>query len=141
MKRLIVALALCSPGLVFAGTMYKCETDAGTIYQATQCPQNAKVTEFKKSSSDEPKTLCDKFAKSAEAIMSARQGGADMSKMTNDILSTQTIPEVKNLATAMINSAYDKPRYSSDEYQQRAIMDFKNDNYLSCVKAGINNLK
>lgn len=42
MKKLIIALALCSPGLVFAGSVYKCETSTGTVYQESPCPSGAK---------------------------------------------------------------------------------------------------
>lgn len=141
MKYLMFFFLLCFQNIALAGSTFKCETSEGTIYQATPCPKNAKVTEFKKTSKDAPKTLCDSAAKAAESIMQARQNGADMSQMSNNILSIDTIPEVKDLATAMINSAYETPRFSSAEYQQRAIRDFKNETYLSCVKAGLNKLK
>lgn len=42
MKRVVLALALCSPGLVFAGSVYKCETSAGLVYQSSPCPSGAK---------------------------------------------------------------------------------------------------
>lgn len=42
MKKILLAVALCSPAFAYAGSVYKCETSAGLVYQSSPCPSGAK---------------------------------------------------------------------------------------------------
>lgn len=42
MKKFLIASALCLPSLVFAESVFKCQTNSGTVYQSNPCPQGVK---------------------------------------------------------------------------------------------------
>jgi hypothetical protein len=72
---------------------------------------------------------CGNFGKVAKMIMEKRQSGASMAKMM------EAITDIDNsVVEMMIMSAYDRPRYSTEQMQQRTIEEFRDDVYLECVK-------
>lgn len=42
---------------------------------------------------------------------------------------------VRNLTQVMLVAAYERPRFNSQEFIDRAITDFESDMYLQCIKA------
>lgn len=80
-----------------------------------------------------PAEFCKKAATLAATIMEKRQQNAPMHLLI-DSVSAISSPEMRDLFTAMIIEAYEKPRYTSDPYRRNAIQDFQNAMYLSCLK-------
>lgn len=74
--------------------------------------------------------LCKANSETARMLMEARQSGALMSK------AMATVGSGDEQHRKMIIAAWDSPRYSTPENQQRAVQDFENDVYLQCIKAG-----
>lgn len=75
---------------------------------------------------------CTVFAKTAAVIMQARQAGAPMSNLL-DI--ADAAPETdRKLLRLIVMAAYDSPGFRSDEYQYRAVMDFRSKVHLICLK-------
>lgn len=134
MKYLISCIAIILSQLTHAGSAYKCESISGTVYQQTPCANTAKSQKLNNLDQSPKKSICTSASETASAIMKARQNGADMASLTNNLLSSQSVPEMKDLIDAMIQAAYSKPRFNSYEYQQNAIQDFKNENYAACAK-------
>ena len=64
----------------------------------------------------------------AEAVMTARQNGAPISQLM-EIASGQEI------IVKMVLMAYGEPRYSTDQFQSRAIEDFRNLWEVGCYQA------
>jgi hypothetical protein len=73
-------------------------------------------------------TFCTVIGDLAEAIMTNRQLGIPMSRMME-------INGADDLARLMVMEAYKEPRYSSDEYQRRAVQDFRNEIEVACYQA------
>jgi hypothetical protein len=69
----------------------------------------------------------------AEAIMTARQGGVVMSTAMR--LASDVGEPLKAGMIEMIKLAYNEPRYSTEDYQQKAIIDFRNEVELICYQA------
>ena len=139
MKYLLALIVMCLSQFSFAGSVYKCQGASGTIYQASPCAGKAKTTiigNLDKSSASNPnRTVCDAAAAAAEAVMTARQNGVDMVKLMHNVTVNQENEASKELAKAMVVSAYERSRYSTPEVQRSTIQDFKNENYLNCTKA------
>lgn len=73
-------------------------------------------------------TLCQPISEFAKEAMSARQAGVPLS----EALKVSTMPAMQ----ALIISAYRKPRYSTEQYQQRAAVEFANETLITCLDAG-----
>jgi len=86
--------------------------------------QNAKA-------SDDLTSKCKSISTLAGTIMKARQAGTSMSEM----MEVKIGPDVKDLATSMIVSAFETPRFNTEKIKQETISDFRDDWYLKCVKA------
>jgi hypothetical protein len=56
--------------------------------------------------------------------MTARQSGMAMSEVMNMMSFKQ-----------LVIAAYEKPRFSGDEYKTKSIEDFRDKAYLDCIKA------
>lgn len=70
----------------------------------------------------------------SETVMKARQQELPMSDAmpaSDGKLSKEATQIIRQIVIA----AYERPAYSSPEYQAKAIAKFKNDIYLDCVKA------
>ena len=72
---------------------------------------------------------CPIVGKSAENIMEARQLGMAMSELI-ERAHEQSLTKYK----ATIMAAYERPRFDGEEYQQKAIDDFRNEMELACYK-------
>ena len=64
----------------------------------------------------------------AEAVMTARQNGAPISQLME-------IANGQEIIVQMVLMAYGEPRYSTDEFQSRAIEDFRNLWEVGCYQA------
>jgi len=73
----------------------------------------------------------------AETIMTNRQKGISLQAMLD--LASKTIKEPDTLALAknMIMTAYDSPRYMSEESKQEAIEEFRDAGTLACLKGAM----
>lgn len=69
---------------------------------------------------------CSSIEGLARTVMEARQRGVSMSQIMQ--LIQQTNPDAATLALArrMVTDAFNEPRYSTREYQQRAATDYGN---------------
>ena len=71
--------------------------------------------------------ICQDFANSAAMIMELRQNGADMSDVLQKLKGFEP-------AKSIIMAAWSVPQYSTLQYQRNAIVMFKNEVFLSCLK-------
>ncbi len=76
--------------------------------------------------------LCEAISNLAEFIMKHRQNGLSMSVQMKHRGANSVTREMKDALTI---AAYEKPRFSSGEYQKKSIEDFRDKAYLDCVKA------
>ena len=70
---------------------------------------------------------CEELHQLATTVMQARQNGAAMPEMMR-------IASDNPLARAIVQDAYNAPRFSTREYQQRETEDFANTVYAECLK-------
>lgn len=73
----------------------------------------------------ETEDVCANMGDAAEAIMSLRQNGYPISDLMDKFGDS-------NLFRAIILSAYEKPRFSTDEYKQESVRDFRNEVETLC---------
>lgn len=73
--------------------------------------------------------LCREMSALAETTMGARQEGVRMA----DLMDRTRDGEVGDYSRALITEAYRRPRFQSDEHQQRSIVDFANEVYHACI--------
>jgi hypothetical protein len=76
---------------------------------------------------------CGVVGKYARTIMAHRQEGASMAEMMER--SEKADPSIRSLSAGIIVMAFDRPRFSSQEYVDGAVSDFENEIYLECIKA------
>lgn len=76
------------------------------------------------------RSTCKLISSLAETVMVNRQNGVSMVKMMETAKGA-----VKDMTETLIMSAYDKPRFSTDEMQKRSVEDFRDQAYLECIKA------
>jgi len=72
---------------------------------------------------------CKAIERLAESVMSARQRGMAMSKMLEIVNDGGS----DDLVNAIVVDAWDKPRYSGERYQQRAVSDYKDAAFGACM--------
>lgn len=70
--------------------------------------------------------LCKSLSNLAEKIMTNRQSGVDMVDMY-EIASN-------SIAETMVTMAFDRPRFSSEQYRQGEVSRFKNLWFRECIK-------
>lgn len=68
----------------------------------------------------------------SRAIMEGRQTGTAMVDSIN-IAEQSDDPELRGLAISITKAAYAIPRYNTNENQQKAINDFRNEMYQACL--------
>lgn len=72
----------------------------------------------------------------AGQIMTARQSGVEMSQLFDATDRKTKSDALRAALKATIREAYKTRRYRSPEYQQRAVIDYKNAAYQACVELG-----
>lgn len=72
---------------------------------------------------------CQPISEFAKELMDARQAGVPLA---------QALTVARHNATmeALIVSAYRKPRYSTEDYRERAAVEFANATLVTCLDAG-----
>lgn len=78
--------------------------------------------------------LCSSQSDLAAVIMKARQSGISISKSLK-IADSSSDANLGNATKALVKLAYTKPRYSSDEFRENAVVDFGTEVYNLCVQA------
>ena len=87
----------------------------------------------------QPEDFCQMIGGMAEAIMSIRQSGTQLSKLMTTFSNGGQFPaELNAVVQEMAIAAYQQPNYSTAEVQQRAITEFRNDYETACYMAGLN---
>lgn len=76
--------------------------------------------------------VCKKFGDLAESVMEARQKNVPVSEMMK-IMNTD--PDFSEIGKMIVIEAYNRPAFSTYEYQSRAIASFRNDMELVCYSA------
>ena len=83
--------------------------------------------------------FCQMIGGMAEAIMSVRQSGTQLSKFMTTFSNAGQFPaELNAVVQEMAIAAYQQPNYSTAEMQKRAISDFRNGYETACYAAGLN---
>lgn len=80
--------------------------------------------------------ICSRAAKVAEHLMKARQSGVSLEDAMDALVSSYPASAHKYVRK-LVMDAYSIPRFSSPEYQWRAIAEFRDDSHLACLKAGL----
>ena len=73
--------------------------------------------------------MCQPISEFAKELMDARQAGVPLAQAL-------TVAHHNATMEALIVSAYRKPRYSTEDYQGRAAVDFANETLITCLDAG-----
>jgi len=76
--------------------------------------------------------LCSKLSEMAESVAEARYNGVAMRNIIDRMKVDNESYE--SIIISVIDEAYSLPNYSTDEYQQRAIREFGNEVYRTCIK-------
>jgi hypothetical protein len=85
---------------------------------------------------DEWVAVCKAAASMAGSIMRSRQAGLSMVKSMELVAQTSSgAPDVRKLIEHIVMEAYDTPHYSSEAIIDRAINDFRDEQFLKCLKA------
>ncbi len=78
---------------------------------------------------------CAVFAALAHNIMDGRQKGVSM-KESMEISERSKLPDnLKAVVKSIVISAYERPRYSTEQMKAREVTEFENGYYLACSKA------
>lgn len=108
--------------LVLVGMLAGCsqQAESAMTAKAEDPPQVEK-------SDAEVREFCESASSLAGLIMQGRQSGMLMAKMMDDAGGNELIQR-------LTISAFEKPRASFKDLQQKYVDDFANDTYLECIK-------
>lgn len=76
---------------------------------------------------------CKRMEHSAKLVMESRQSDVPMSTLW-EIAEKSDSEYIKEIYKLLITSAYDKPRFSAEENQQKAVIDFQNSFFSACMR-------
>lgn len=79
---------------------------------------------------DEPREYCTAIGSLAETVMTYRQAGVTAMDMHNT-LGKAASP----LAAAIIEAAFEEPKFSTESYRREAISEFVSTWFMACMKA------
>lgn len=84
----------------------------------------------------EANETCEIIEQFAEIAMKYRQSGHQMSSFWKKIEEEDTgaKDDLAPYYKSILIEAYKKPRFSTQDYQDRAVRDFKNKQYLRCIE-------
>ena len=81
--------------------------------------------------------ICNEIAKISKTIMTVRQNGMPLITIIERVRKVNEENDVsqniKDVILEIVKDAYNQPRFSTEEYQQRAIIEFQNKWYLGCL--------
>lgn len=83
---------------------------------------------------DEARKLCASASQLAKSIMTARQNNVPMAQAM-ELPGVTENEQARAIAHAMVIAAYEKPRFSTQDFIDTAITDFESEMYLYCIKA------
>lgn len=104
------------------------------VKQAKAAQESVAKEQGNKYSEEDWLVICKSSASAAKSIMSSRQRGAAMTEMMDKVVRPAE-PFIRDIIKAFVIDAYSRPRFDTPEFQQKAILDFENHAYLSCLKA------
>lgn len=104
-----------------------CQLTPCTASAAEPAPAPARPAAEATSSPQVRMDLCKAYASLARAIMRGRQDGGPLD-------GAMEVAKDSPQAQTLLVAAYELPRYSTPERQQRQVEDFGNDVYLACLK-------
>lgn len=78
-------------------------------------------------------SACEGRAELAKQVMSSRQAGVPITDVIN--LAKESNAYTK-ATQELILRAYERPRFQTDEHQQREITEFQNEAYVACARKG-----
>lgn len=81
--------------------------------------------------------FCADQSELASSIMKLRQMGVPVSKMMK-AANTSSDPQLRNVLVSYTELAYERVRYSTKEYQHKAVVDFGTEVYNMCKRQFIN---
>ena len=84
-------------------------------------------------SSKEDLVECKGMEDSAKTVMQSRQSDVPMSKLW-EISEGSESDYVKEMYQMLIRNAYAQPRFSLEENQQKAVVDFQNEFFSACMR-------
>ncbi|MBK5541537.1 hypothetical protein JFV28_20285 [Pseudomonas sp. TH05] len=76
---------------------------------------------------------CKRMEHSAKTVMESRQSDVPMSALW-EIAEKSDSEYIKEMYKILIRSAYEKPRFSLEENQKKAVIDFQNDFFSACMR-------
>ena len=79
--------------------------------------------------------VCQVIGELGETIMTMRQSGAPMSKMMAVL--PQIDAQIREVTEIAVRMAYDEPLYSSESYQRRAVVQFRDKVEVLCFKSDL----
>jgi len=79
--------------------------------------------------------ICKNMEAFAEQVMENRQDGVPMADMYELIMKLDVPKEAKESMFLILKAAFKEPRFSSEEYKKKAVVDFQNTTFLSCMEA------
>lgn len=79
------------------------------------------------------KKYCESLDALSSSAMSARQKGLALANVLKVADTVDGSEDQKNYVQEIIKQAFGETRYSSPEYQEKAITDFRNKIYLDCL--------
>jgi len=77
-------------------------------------------------------TFCSSISTLATSIMRSRQNGLPLTTLMDVVALKSKEAMTGDMARRMILQAYDQPRFSTDSYKARAVIDFANEAALEC---------
>ena len=76
---------------------------------------------------------CKTIANAAEGIMDGRQNGTSAAEVYDRIEKGVKDKPAKNTLMLMVKEAYKTPKFSTNEYKNNAVSEFKNEYMIACM--------
>lgn len=96
------------------------------------------ATSFTTQSADTSDKYCRDVNQLAENVMFLRQKGVSVVRQMEIIESAKPSKDFKRLMEIMVEEAYTKPKFASEEYKAEAITEFANNWYIQCKQVNRN---
>lgn len=74
---------------------------------------------------------CENISKISEAMMMSRQNGKSIVAMYK---TAEKYPYIEQITKAIIDVAYEKPMWNTEENKAKAIVEFSNEMFMLCMK-------
>lgn len=77
---------------------------------------------------------CDSYAKFSRSVMEGRQNGFPMRQAMEVANSEALDDDLRDLARKIVIAAYEESGYETESMKNKAIVDFENKVYMTCIK-------